>query len=493
MSLSIQINRDDQRPVYLQIASQIKNQISTGRLPPGTRLPSVRQLADALNVNRLTVHNAYSELQADGWVESTVGRGTYVLQQAQPMTILSSATAHISPDSVLSDFHPIKQIPSLRSLASTEPDSCFAPIDELWGMLMGLRRDAANLLSYESPQGDAALRVALSTSVLPERGVEALPDEIIVTSGAMQGLSMVARILAKPGDNVLVEEPTYLGLIHILRTQGLNPIPVPLDENGPDLDMIERSIQRDKPRFMYTIPTFHNPTGYVMAHERRVKLLEIAARYGLTIVEDDINGSLAYDSPPPPALKSLDKDERVVYISSVSKMLAPGLRVGWVIAPCWLQRQLLSLRMATDLYGPAFIQRALANFLDQGRLKPHLRRVLPLYRARRDAFLRAMDRHMPEGVTWTRPTGGFSNWVTLPQENMIAIYRAALQQGVAFTPGQAFLSGSTANRHMRVCYSTQPAEDFDDILALLGSLIQQENERGTLLETEPVPIYTPVT
>lgn len=490
MSLSLQINRDDNRPVYLQIAAQIKNQISVGRLPPGTRLPSVRQMAKSLEVNRLTVHNAYSELQADGWVESTVGRGTYVLKQAQPLLMLSAIRSEASAQNVLYDIESIKQIPTLRSLAYAEPDPALFPADEFWGSLTALRREAPTLLSYDSPQGDPMLRVEIS-ALLRERGMVAMPDTIVVTNGGMQGISLTTQALTEPGDTVLVEEPTYLGMIHVMKMYGVRALPVPVDKEGPDLNVIEHMVRTERPRFFYTVPTFHNPTGFCMSPQRRCELLELASRHQLPVVEDDIYGLLAFDGPSPLALTAQDPYENTIYISSISKVLMPGLRVGWIVAAPELRKRIMSYRLAADLFGHAFVHRALANFLHQGRLKAHLKRVIPVYRERRDTLLHALENHMPPGVTWTRPTGGFSNWVTLPHANMMAVYEAALRYGIAFTPGEAFLASAPTNRHLRLCYSKHSAEDIETIVALLGDLIHR-CEYFPQIEESRTSIWTPL-
>lgn len=489
MSLSIQLNRDDTRPIYLQIASQIRNQISVGRLPPGTRLPSVRAMAVNLHVNRLTVHNAYSELQADGWVESTVGRGTYVVEQAQAMTLLSTLSSEFSPINVLQDLAPIKQIPTVRSMGTAEPDPTLAPVDEFWGAMMALRREAATLMSYEIYQGDAKLRIEL-THVLAERGISAMPDDIMVTSGAMHGLSLVTQAMTKPGDTVIIEEPTYLGLIHLLKMQGLRPIPVPLDTEGPRMDVLESVLKTESPTLMYTVPGFQNPTGLNMSPARRQEVLKMTRRYGVPLLEDDIYGVLAYDAPAPPAIRA--SDDSVIYISSMSKMLMPGLRIGYVVAPPDITRKLLAARLANDLYGVPFVQRALANFLHMGRLKAHLRRVIPIYGARRDAILSALRRHMPAGVKWTEPQGGFCLWLELPYNNMMAVYQSALKHGLAFTPGAAFMVDNRSNRYMRLCFSTQPVEEMDALIGLLADLIRAQGSRDQTI-THDSPIWTPMT
>jgi DNA-binding transcriptional MocR family regulator len=272
---------------------------------------------------------------------------------------------------------------------------------------------------------------------------------------------------------VLVESPTYLGMVHILKTYGLRPISVPMDDEGPDLTVIERAMHHDRPRFFYTVPTFHNPTGLCMSETRRRDLLDLAASYKLPIIEDDIYGPLALDGPAPLTLRSMDRDGIVIYVGSASKVLMPGLRVGWMVASSELQHELILRRLAIDLFGPPFVQRALALFIQQGRLKAHLKRVLPVFRTRRDALMKALRRHMPEGVTWTQPVGGFSTWATLPADIMTSVYHGALQRGVAFTPGTAFLADSTSDRYMRLCYSTQPVEELDGIVALLAGVIRE--------------------
>jgi len=489
MSLSLNINRDDNRALYQQIAAQIKNQISVGRLPPGTRLPSVRQMATHLHVNRLTVHNAYSELQADGWVESTVGRGTFVVEHAQPMTMLSSTDDYVGADSVLRDIDPIKQMPTLRSLAYSEPDPALVPVDELFGNIVALRREAGNLMRYGSPQGDPALRVEI-TRMLEERGVQTMPDQVLITSGAMQGLSLATQILGERGETVLMGEPCYLGMVHIIKTFGLNPVTVPVDEEGVSIKAMERALQTHKPRFLYTVPGFQNPTGYCMSAQRRRDLLDLAEKYDFWIIEDDIYATLAYDAVPPLALKAWDNAERVIYVSSFSKVITPGFRIGYMVAPPALQNRLIAYRLANDVYSPALLQTAVTNFLRQGRLKAHLRRVLPIYRSRRDALMQAMERYMPSGVEWTVPSGGYSIWVTLPRPNMMAIYKAALERSIAFTPGEAFLTSRT-NRHFRLCFSTQPAEDLTEIVAMLGEIIYEQMDI-TDLAPEADTLWTPL-
>jgi DNA-binding transcriptional MocR family regulator len=488
MAMELKINRDDNRPLYHQIAAQIRNQISTGQLPPGTRLPPIREISKLLGVNRITAHSAYTELQADGWIESTVGRGTFVHAHARPLAALESVGEQAGADGVLRDIYPMRQIPTLRSLAYAEPDVGMAPVDEFWGALSIARRDADSMIMYDSPCGDSSLRVQL-VQVCLERGLMTMPDDIIVTSGAMQAISLAVRTITSPGDYVLVEEPTYLGMVHMMKMHGLNPIPITWDDEGPRLDQIERALRTKQPRFFYTVATFNNPTGKNITPARREALLRLAKRYSLYIIEDDVYGMISAEGAPPPPLKAADSNELVIYISGASKVLMPGLRIGWMIAPRHLNRLILSHRRAADLYGPPFIQRALAVYIRNGQLKAHTRRMLPIYRERRDALLRSLAHHMPPGVDWTIPCGGFSLWVTLPQPNMRMLYRAALEQGIAFTPGDAFMIRS-GDRHLRLCYSCQCPDDIEDIVAILGRLIRRVNRNQNQSDDNQTTLYT---
>lgn len=486
MALTLELDRESSSPLYQQIVEQVKTQISDGRLPTGSRLPTVRQLAERLGVTRLTVHSAYSELQADGWVEATVGRGTFVKESAQTRHMLATVGRQITPDGVMEDMPRITQMPSLRSLAYADPDPALTHAEEFWASLIGLAGDKSALFQYNSSQGDAALRVEVA-ELLRERHLECVPEQIIITSGVSQGLALLTQALAQPGDAVAVEAPTYLGLLHILKSQGLRPIPIPLDEEGPRLDVLECVAVQERPRFFYTIPTFQNPTGICMSPRRRQEVVTLAERFGLMVVEDDLYARLAYDQPAPPPLKSLDRQGRVIYLDSLSKVLLPGLRIGFVVAPSPLHERLLSLRRAADLCGSPFVQRATADFLRTGKLRNHLRRVVPIYRERRDTLLRGMKRWMPEGVRWTRPEGGYCCWVTLPATPALNdLYHAALERGVAFTPGQVFLSEATPEHHMRLCFGSQPPEVIHESLSVLGNLIRERLDLGVARRRQAV-------
>jgi DNA-binding transcriptional MocR family regulator len=453
VSLDFHLDRSNPVALYQQISEHLKARISDGRLPAGARLPTVRQLASDLGVTRLTIQNAYAELQSAGWIESTVGRGTYVSHEVNGHSFGRGMVA-LTPDGVINDILQLNQIVGLRSMASASPDPRLFPAEEFWSMLAELQSDAVAMVSYSSTQGDPHLRVEISQD-LAERGVDASPEEILVVAGVTQGLALISRTLAQAGETILVEQPTYLGLLHTLKLHNLNAVGVPLDEDGPVLAVLEQMIQQHRPRFFYTVPTFQNPTGRCMSLERRLGVLELCANSGVVVVEDDIYGRLAYDAPSPPPLYTLDTRGQTIYVGSYSKVLMPGLRLGYVVAPPRWADKLLSLRRATDLCSPTLLQRTLALFLRNGGLKRHLRRVLPIYRERRNALVAALQRNLPLSVQWVQPQGGFCAWLTMPSYHPFTdLEQALLRQGWAVTPGEVFLAESAPQKSVRVCFGT---------------------------------------
>jgi DNA-binding transcriptional MocR family regulator len=483
--LDLQIDRSQPVALYQQIVEQIKDRVADGRFPAGARLPTVRQLASDLGVTRLTVQSAYSDLQAAGWVESTVGRGTFVSQSVQGHSFGRGMTAPLTADAVINDILQINQIVGLRSMASASPDPRLFPADEFWSALHAQQATLLSSITYGSSQGDPQLRVEISRD-LTERAIDVTPAEVLVTNGVTQGLTLIAEAVAQPGDCVLVEQPTYLGLLHTLKVHGVQPIGVVMDREGPVLAELEHAIVQHRPRFLYTVPTFQNPTGRCMSLARRSDLLDLAAAHGLLIVEDDIYGRLAYDGPAPLPLAANPGRAEVAYVTSYSKTLMPGLRLGCVVPPPRWADRLLSLRRAADLCSPPLMQRTLAEFLKHGGLKRHLRRVLPIYRERRNALVTALQRWLPESVRWDAPEGGFCCWLTLPPHPTFAdLEQAALRHGWSIAPGEVFLAEPAAQRSVRVCFGALAPDAIRTGIEVLGHLI-----RDRLVAVEGAPVLT---
>ncbi|MCI0711096.1 MAG: PLP-dependent aminotransferase family protein [Chloroflexi bacterium] len=470
--MQIAIDRDRDQPLYHQIASHIRQHIRYGQAPIGTRLPSIRQLASDLGVTRLTVETAYDELRAEGWIETVVGRGTFVARTASQEERINRLSSEVSPRGILEDLQRISDIDVLRSLAYAEPDPALFPVESFWNIIANLKPFAQDLMGYVGAEGDAELRIAIS-GMLRERGVESGPDDILITTGAAQALTLVTQSLTRRGDVVIVEKPTHITLLHLLEAQGVRPVAIPMDGHGPNLNWLEQAIVQYQPRCFYTIPNFHNPTGTLMSQRRREDLLSLARRYQLTIIEDDIYGWLPFDTPIQEPLKALD--DSVIYISSFTKMLMPGLRIGFMSSPQPLHNHLLDLKRSNDLFTAALFQAALTTFIRSGHMRAHLKRVVPHYRQRRDQILRSLKTHMPPGVTWTEPSGGFSLWLTLPSHiDAIWVQRRALRLGFAFTPGSAFFPDNSGSQHLRICFAQQPPDIIEEAISVLANIIKQE-------------------
>lgn len=491
MSIQFQIDREGHRPLYQQIIDGLQAQIRDGKLPEGTKLPTVRALAEELGVTRLTVHNAYRQLKRDGWIESTVGRGTFVRASPQPKTLASIAHDEISPDQMIRQVWDVETSVGVRNFAYAHPDSSHFPLDDFWRSLATLRSTPSKLFQYACTQGEPELRIEL-TQLAEARGIGVTADDLIVTGGVTQGLSLATRTLTEPGDLIAVEQPTYLGALQIAEAQDLRTAGVPMDDEGPRLDVLERLIAQRRPRLFYTVPSFHNPTGRNASPARRRELLDLAERHQLLIVEDDVYGRLSYDNEPPPPLKRDDPGELIVYLDGFSKTLMPGLRVGYAIAPTLIREQLLKAKRADDLCGPSMTQHALAEFLRQGHYDAHLKRILPVYEARRDALLRALRREMPDDVRWTEPDGGLCCWVTVPgRPHIQGLYRKALDRGLVFTPGNVFLADPDADGHLRLCFGQSDETVIREGVALLGELLRTwlaETESRAVTDRSPTPL-----
>lgn len=485
--MQLYLERRGQRPLYLQVVEQIQERIKSGALPVGTRLPPIRQLAGELGLTRLTVHNAYAELQADGWIESFVGRGSYVAErpgakaQVRPSPVLPP-TPLLRPGT-LGEILRLSQIPDMLSFAQAAAAPETFPVREFGAAVQHvLREDGAALFDYGVTQGELVLREQLA-SFLRQRAIHVPPEQLVVVGGAQQGMDIALRALVNPGDTILVEQPTYLGMIERMQMQGLRLVAVPLDEQGIRPDALETAIIQHQPRLLYTIPTFHNPTGINMSAERQEALLDIARRHALPILEDDIYGLLSYDNAPPLPLRARDTSGIVLYLTSFSKVLMPGLRLGVLVAQPPLLETLIAVKRLSDMHSPQLIQRAAAEYLAGGHFAEHMRTTNALYRERRDAMLSSLERHFPSDATWTRPGGGFCCWVGLPPGiRSTELYDLAIEQGVAFAPGHVFFPEQPAQSYMRLSFAAHTPAVIDQGIAVLGELLHEQLARRRRLQ-----------
>lgn len=474
--MEIDISPREGQPAYKQIAEQIKTRICDGRLVAGSRLPPVRRLADTLGVSYLTVHNAYRELQSQNLVSSVVGRGTVVSGESGFSDRLDFFE-RVSTEGMISHYETVGKKTGMRSLATAVPDPELFQADDFWQSCNEIKKDSPWAFYYSPSGGMPELQVEIAR-LLQNRGVKVSSDEVVVTYGASHALSMLCATLTSPGDKVLVDAPTYGALFYILAAYGITPIAIPLKDKNPDIDAIRHHVLRDKPKFYYTMPNHHNPTGHVFSMEARAELLRMAEHTGLTIIEDDAFGLLSYDAPAPQPLKAMDSSGQVILVDTFSKCLMPGFRIGYFVAPTHTRNATSRMIDATVISGSQVIQRGLANYLKNGFLASHLSRVIPKYKKRRDEMMRALKRTMPDSVSWTYPEGGFSTWVTVPQSlDVKALCAAALSRGMSFVPGSTFLASPPPHHALRLTFGTQTPEVISEAVEILARLVTERSER----------------
>jgi 2-aminoadipate transaminase len=326
----------------------------------------------------------------------------------------------------------------------------------------------ARALQYATTEGEPVLREALAARITA-RGLPTGADDLLITTGSQQALSLLATALIDPGDTVLVENPCYLAALQVFGLAGARVVAVPGDEDGPDPRALEELVARERPKLLYTVPTFQNPTGRTMPAGRRAELAAVAARCGLWIVEDDPYGELRYDGEPVPWIAAHeDARDRTVLLGSFSKVMAPGLRLGWLRAPQVLRRACAVAKQAADLHTPTVNQLAAAHYLDV--LDAHVERVREVYGQRRDAMLAGLPDALPAGSTWTRPEGGMFLWVRLPSSyDTTALLPRVVRHDVAYVPGAPFYASAPDPRTLRLCFVTQTPEEIDEGLRRLAA------------------------
>jgi 2-aminoadipate transaminase len=365
--------------------------------------------------------------------------------------------------------------PDVISFAGGLPAPELFPVDALRAAaerVLGAP-DAASALQYGQTEGFIPLREYLTTE-MARRGVTCTADGIIITGGSQQVLDLVGRALLDPGDVVLTENPTYLAAIQCFQSDQAKFVPVPTDEAGLIVDELPALIAKHHPKFLYTIPNFQNPSGITMTLERRRALAETAARHGLIIVEDDPYGRLRYVGENLPALKALDESGHVIYISTFSKTVAPGLRVGWVVAAPEILQRLVILKQAADLHSSSLDQRVIHEYLMTGTNDAHVERIRAAYGERYRALDEALAVEMPSGYRWTHPEGGMFLWVTGPEGlDSGDLLRRALERKVAFVPGQDFFPNGEGRNYMRLNFSNSSPERIREGISRLARLARE--------------------
>jgi 2-aminoadipate transaminase len=373
--------------------------------------------------------------------------------------------------------------PAIISFAGGLPAPEVFPVAEVAAAAQRVLTDhASSALQYGATEGYLPLRELLVRH-MGRYGIEVTPANVLITSGAQQALDLVGKLFVNSGDHLLTEEPTYLGALQAFTAYQAQYLTVPIDEEGLRTDRLEEAL-RAGPKLLYVLPNFQNPGGVTLSLERRWRLVEMASRYGVPIVEDDPYGQLRYEGSHQPPLVKIDAEHHgsgcpghpyrggVIYLGSLSKTLAPGLRIGWMVAPEEVVAKLVQMKQGMDLHTSTFSQMVVYEVARGGFLDRHVRHVRQVYGERRNAMLAALDRDFPPGVSWTRPQGGLFLWVTLPEQiDTVELLQEALKEKVAFVPGTSFHPNGGGRNTMRLNFSYSRPEVIEEGIRRLGNVI----------------------
>jgi len=367
--------------------------------------------------------------------------------------------------------------PDVVSLAGGMPYVQALPLEHVLEVVEAVLTERADVaLQYGAGQGSALLRERLAM-LMAEEGTPADPEDLVVTTGAQQALDLVGKILIDPGDTIVVEAPAYVGALSAFSAYEPRFVQVDLDDDGMIVDQLEEALVRgERPKFVYTVPNFHNPAGVTMSGDRRERLVALCREARLPIVEDNPYGLLRFEGGPEPTLRSLDP-HNVIYLGTVSKVFAPGVRVGWAVAEPGVLQRLVLAKEAADLCGSQLNMLVTERYFDGELWRRNLARLVETYRSRRDVMLSALSERFPADAVWTHPTGGFYVWVTLPEYfDTPTLLAAAVERKVAYVPGTAFYPDGRGRRQMRLsfCYPTE--DRIDEGVRRLGELLADEEE-----------------
>lgn len=458
-----------EQPLYLQLAEAIAARIRDHSLAPGTKLPPERELAQQFAVSRTTAINVYRELERQELVRTKVGSGTYVADQPHPG--LNSQV----PWQQLFVTHSQSPLSSILrelvapagtghiSLAAGMADPALYPLADLEAIIA--RHFAAMdpaALGHIGTEGYQPLREILARRAA-QQGMAADSGNIMTLAGSQQGLYLVCKAFLEPGDYVIVQAPTFIGAIQVFQTAGARIISLPAEPAFP-LALLEDYLVRYRPKLMYLIPTFQNPTGESLTLHDRKEVLRLAARHRLAILEDDPYSELWYETPAPPSLKSLDTYGGVIYLSTFSKTVLPGFRLGWLMAPPAVINRLAYEKQYVDLHSNNLAQWLIAFYLTEGLYEEHLKTVRKEYKKRRDVLFLALQRLCGEHLSFAMPEGGFYLWCQLrPGPRALtsrALLHEAAKQGLSFAPGEAFYADQKGENQLRLCFTSHPAPDL---------------------------------
>ncbi len=481
----IQIDKSLPTPVYLQITNAIIYNIRRGTLRRGFKMPGARELSADLNIHRKTLQNALDELMAQGWLEIIQRNGTFVVDNLPEINFTGQSLKnkkHIYPDKTLFQIDEKKLIlfPPLNSQADKNliiddglPDIRTTTTEILMKEFRNLSKLSAfkKYFRYGSSAGTDHLRKILAEFLTNTRALPVSEKNILITRGAQMGFYLASRLLIKPGDNVIVGEPGYFITNHTFAEAGAFLLKVPVDEYGIDVDSIETICKRKKIKLLYVVPHHHYPTTVTLIPERRIRLLELAAKYRFAILEDDYDYDFHYNSSPVLPMASIDNHGNVIYIGTLTKTLVPSIRIGFIIAPENFISAISHIRRVVDWQGDSMMEVAIAELYLNGTIERHIKKVVKLYRERRDHFCKLLKEQLGEKVTFKIPDGGMSVWTRFNKSDLKKISQKAAEEGLSVSDGSLFNTSHTNYNSARLGFASLNFQEMEKAINILKNCI----------------------
>jgi len=467
--------------LYEKISEDISKSIEDALYTTGQKLPSLREISGRYNVSMATAIKAYEQLELEGVVEVRPKSGYFVLPKTdQEPEYLEITQPKLKPTSVnvshlaMSLINESRQ-PRLTKLGAAVPDKDLLPIGSLSRTLAGVaRREWKSLASYEDSRGNESLRKQIA-KIMRDSGYQCKAEEVIITNGCLESLNLALRCITKIGDTIAIESPTYFGVLQVIENCGLKALEIPTHpQNGIDPSALEKALKTQKVSACILIPSFSNPLGSCMPDENKKQVLNILEKAKIPLIEDDIYGDLSYESPRPRSMKSFGSPDNVLYCSSFSKTLSPGLRIGWIL-PGGYTEQVIYQKFLDNISTNIHSQLAIAEFIERGQYRKAIRNSSRIYQRRMEKMKHWVKEYFPKGTLITSPQGGFIAWVELPKSiDTFSLYRKALEKRISITPGLLFSSQKQYLHHIRLSCGSVNEERVRLSLKTLGKLVFEE-------------------
>ena len=479
--------------LFLQIARAVAEHIRAGRLRPGDPLPGTRGLAESLGVHRNTVIAAFRELEAEGWIRTSRARGTFVssaLPDPTPQEIAPRGGRNGGPATANGAARAARRfalrpgperwtaaiIPAgTRALVGGKPDLALVPMTSLArAYRRTLQRNGTTVMGYGDPRGHERLRAAIAAMLASTRGLPATADDVIVTRGSQMAVFLIARALFGPGDVVAVESFGYRPAWEALKGSGARLLPIPVDESGMQVSELAKVAAKEKVRAVYLTPHHQFPTTVSLSPGRRLELLQVVRRRDMTVIEDDYDHEFHYEGRPILPLASVEPGGRIIYVGTLSKVLAPGVRAGYVVAPPEVVERLATHRSFIDITGDHAIEAALAELFEDGEVQRHVRRARRVYMARRDTLVQALRKELGDRVSFEIPTGGMAIWCRVHGGVDVDAWLArAARAGVWFQTAKLFTFDGRPRPCVRLGFAPLPEKEIVAAVKIMAKVMER--------------------